>query len=71
MELLTFTPREKEPWYKGKLVAQKPTLKLREIWSIRIHLQLGQVYKQLIEKYGQLIFPPQKWTVKTQVSTAF
>jgi len=41
MELLTLVPKEKEPWNKGKLVGQKPPLKLREIWSIRIHLQLG------------------------------
>ena len=41
MELLTLVPREKEPWNKGKLVGQKPPLKLKEIWSIRIHLQLG------------------------------
>ena len=42
MELLTLVPREKEPWNKGKLVGQKPPLKLKEIWSIRIHLQLEQ-----------------------------
>jgi len=41
MELLTLIPIEKEPWNKGKLVGQKPPLKLKEIWSIRIHLQLG------------------------------
>jgi len=30
-----------EPWNKGKLVGQKPPLKLRDIWAIRIRLQLG------------------------------
>ena len=30
----------KEPWNKGKLVGQKPPLKLKEIWAIRIRLQL-------------------------------
>jgi hypothetical protein len=29
------------PWNKGKLTGQKPPLKLREIWAIRIRLQLG------------------------------
>jgi len=31
-----------EPWNKGKLVGQKLPLKLKEIWAIRIHLQLGK-----------------------------
>ena len=30
----------KEPWNKGKLIGQKEPLKLREIWAIRIQLQL-------------------------------
>ena len=29
------------PWNKGKLTGQKPPLKLREIWVIRIRLQLA------------------------------
>jgi hypothetical protein len=29
------------PWNKYKLTGQKPPLKLREIWAIRIRLQLG------------------------------
>ena len=29
------------PWNKGKLCGQKPPLKLREIWAIRIRLQLA------------------------------
>lgn len=32
--------RRKEPWNKGKLVSQKAPLKLKEIWAIRIRLQL-------------------------------
>ncbi|MEW8014944.1 MAG: tyrosine-type recombinase/integrase [Candidatus Sedimenticola endophacoides] len=28
------------PWNKGKLVGQKPPLKLQEVWAIRIRLQL-------------------------------
>ena len=33
--------RSREPWNKGKLVGQKAPLKLKEIWSIRIRLQLN------------------------------
>ena len=33
--------RSREPWNKGKLVGQKTPLKLKEIWAIRIRLQLG------------------------------
>lgn len=29
------------PWNKGKLTGQRPPLKLREIWGIRIRLQLA------------------------------
>ena len=28
-----------EPWNKGKLVGQKPPLKPKDIWAIRIYLQ--------------------------------
>lgn len=28
-----------EPWNKGKLVGQKPPLKPKDIWAIRIHLK--------------------------------
>lgn len=28
-----------DPWNKGKLIGQKPPLKPKEIWAIRIHLQ--------------------------------
>jgi hypothetical protein len=29
------------PWNKGKLIGQKAPLKLKEIWAIRIRLQLA------------------------------
>jgi len=31
--------QSREPWNKGKLVGQKPPLKPKDIWAIRIHLQ--------------------------------
>ncbi|CAB3770245.1 Tyrosine recombinase XerC [Paraburkholderia humisilvae] len=35
------------PWNKGKLTGQQPPLKLREIWAIRIRLQLGAKTRDL------------------------
>ena len=44
MEYLTYEPQKRSPWNKGKLIGQKPPLKMKEIWEIRIRLQLaGQV----------------------------
>jgi hypothetical protein len=31
----------REPWNKGKLVGQKAPFKLKEIWAIRVRLQLA------------------------------
>ncbi len=35
------------PWNEGKLIGQKPPLKLREIWAIRIRLQIQQRVRDL------------------------
>src|SRR5438874_11072123 len=35
------------PWNKAKLLGQKPPLKLREIWAIRIRLQLTHRHREL------------------------
>ncbi len=35
------------PWNKGKLVGQKPPLKLKEVWAIRIRLQLAKRIRDL------------------------
>jgi integrase len=37
----------REPWNKGKLVGQKPPLKLKEIWAIRMRLQLARNLREL------------------------
>jgi integrase len=39
--------RRKQAWNKGKLVGQKPPLKPKEIWSIRIRLQMGERRRDL------------------------
>ena len=34
------------PWSKGKLIGQKPPLKLREIWALRTRLEMAPVLKR-------------------------
>ena len=41
------TAQTHEPWNKGKLVGRKAPLKLKDIWAIRIHLQLDQRIRDL------------------------
>jgi len=47
MYLLTYNPRTVEPWNKGKIIGQKSPLKLKEIWAIRIRLQLSNKIRDL------------------------
>ena len=43
MELLTHSTKETHvPWNKGKLIGQKAQPKLKDIWAIRIHLQMAR-----------------------------
>ena len=35
------------PWNKGKLLGQKPPLKLKEIWAIRVRLQMNHRTREL------------------------
>jgi integrase len=37
----------REPWNKGKLVGQKAPLKLRDIWAIRVRLELRDSKREL------------------------
>ena len=37
----------REPWNKGKLVGQKAPFKLKEIWAIRIRLQIAKRKREL------------------------
>ena len=50
-ELLMFkrmTQREGRPaWNREKLVGQKPPLKLKEIWAIRVRLQMTERWRDL------------------------
>jgi hypothetical protein len=47
MYLLTHVQQNRIPWNKGKLIGQKPPLKLKEIWAIRIRLQLSNRIRDL------------------------
>lgn len=38
---------KREAWNKGRLVGQKPPLKLKDIWAIRIHLQSAHAVRDL------------------------
>jgi integrase len=44
-QLIEYKPRP--AWNKGKLVGQKPPLKLKEIWAIRIRLQIDENYRDI------------------------
>jgi integrase len=39
--------RRRVPWNKGKIVGQKAPLKLREIWAVRVRLQLRSNLRDL------------------------
>ena len=47
MDAATNTGWRVTPWNKGKLLGQKPPLKLKEIWAIRIRLQLDHRAREL------------------------
>ena len=47
MLYLPHTSKPREPWNKGKLIGQRPPLKLKEIWGIRIRLQLKDNVRDL------------------------
>jgi integrase len=38
----TATRSRRQPWNKGKLIGQKAPLRVRDIWAIRIRLQLAE-----------------------------
>ncbi len=43
----TVIPSRRIPWNKGKLVGPKPPFKLKEVWAIRIRLQLDHRIRDL------------------------
>jgi len=47
METVASAPKASEPWNKGKLVGQKTPFKLKEIWAIRVRLQIARRCRDL------------------------
>ena len=43
----TPTTAPRTPWNKGRLIGQKPPLKLREVWSVRTRLQMAGDTQQI------------------------
>jgi hypothetical protein len=47
METTTVTRTQREPWNKGKLVGQKAPFKLKDIWALRVRLQMEDRVREL------------------------
>lgn len=47
MDALAISAPQQAPWNKGKLVGPKPPLRLKEVWAIRIRLQLAKRIRDL------------------------
>jgi integrase len=47
MEQCIHAAKQRTPWNKGKLVGQKAPLKLKDIWAIRVRLQIGERTREL------------------------
>jgi len=47
MDHIQVAAKRRDPWNKGKLVGQKSPLKLKDIWAIRIRLQLASRIRDL------------------------
>ena len=43
----TIATHNYQPWNKGKLVGQKAPLRLRDIWAIRVRLQIAERTRDL------------------------
>jgi hypothetical protein len=47
MENISTAKSAQIPWNRGKLTGQKPPLKLKKIWAIRVRLQLTKQTREL------------------------
>ncbi len=43
----TLGTTRREPWDKGEIVGQKAPLKLKEIWALRVRLQMASRVREL------------------------
>lgn len=44
----------RQPWNKEKLVGQKSPLRLRDIWAIRVRLQIAEITRDLALLFKQV-----------------
>jgi|GEM_PF-1883898 len=61
-----------QPWNKGKLVSQKLPFNIKEIWAIRVRLQIAKKNTishfsiwQLTVSYGVMILPKSRLAMST------
>ena len=47
MDQIVPSKSHRDPWNKGKLVGQKAPLKLKDIWAIRVRLQISDRARDL------------------------
>ena len=47
MDQFVITNHPREPWNKGKLVGRKTPLKIKDIWAIRVRLQISNRVRDL------------------------
>jgi len=47
VEIINSATSIRVPWNKGKLVGQKVPFKLKEIWAIRVRLQIARRCREL------------------------
>jgi hypothetical protein len=47
MDTINYATSVRVPWNKGKLVDQKAPFKLKEIWAIRVRLQIASRCREL------------------------
>jgi hypothetical protein len=47
MEPVESTPAGRGPWNKGKLLGKETPFKLKEIWAIRVRLQIASLCRDL------------------------
>ena len=62
----------REPWNKGKLVGQKAPFKLKEVWAIRVWLQLEHRTRELaLFDLGltSSTLPARKWLISLETGS--
>ena len=65
--MATPTKKAHEPWNKGKLVGQKAPLRLRDIWAIRVRLEIANKDRDLALfniAVDSKLLPRSAWTVQ-------